>query len=188
MYWEEQILTHFFDFEGISILLPYFCKCNHEQCNDLKLDVISSTLIMFLTCPLQLIMDPFGISLFYNRSTFIYPYHLMTPQQKKVLLDLCFRNNEYNILNEHVVFKRSKENTTVPIAITLQVLCSKIFASKTYTDQSTQIAICNIIMQRIQGYIPISASVQKELNQWIQKIQNQEIIKECRVEEELKKG
>lgn len=169
MFWEEQVLAHFFDFEGISTLLPYFCKINQEQVKEHKLDVISSTLIMFLTCPLQLTMNQFGVSLFYNHTTLIYPYHLMTEQQKKVLLDLCFKQNEYSILNEHIVFKWS--SMTVPISITLQVLCSKIFASKTYADQATQVAICNIIMQRIQGYIPISSSVQKELNQWIQKIQ-----------------
>lgn len=168
--WQDKILDAFFDHESISHLLPYFCKLQHDRAQpNLKLDVISSTLIIFLTSPLEVTMNALGASFFHEHTTLLYPYHLMSTKQKKTLIELFESKHEFNIINNHVVFKKSPTApVTAPLSVTLHVLCEKIFSSKAFQEHRIQVALCNIIMQRIQGYVPISASVQKELNRWIQ--------------------
>ena len=150
-------------------MFPFFCKHNHEKKTlHSSLDVISSTAIVFLTCPLQLVLNHYGAAFFYGKTNMLYPYHLMDAIQKNAILDMLKINQEYNILNGSIVFKKSSTNITIPITTTLQTLCLKIYESQTILDRQTQNAVCNIILQRIQGYIPISLTVQKKINKWLQ--------------------
>jgi hypothetical protein len=168
MQWEKHILDLFFSADSLSVSIPFFCKHMFEKSEKLKIDPISSTLIVFLTCPLHLIIQDNGISFFQGKTSLLYPFNLMTDEQKKGLIELCEQPHEYSVINNTIVFKKSPEPLLAPLSTILQVLCTKVFSSKRYTDKSTQTAICNIIMQRLQGYVPISSQVQRDLNKWIQ--------------------
>lgn len=132
------------------------------------MDVISTTLVTFITHPIQLVVHALGISLFQGKSSLIYPYHLMTPEQIALILELCSSRSTYQITFEHIVMKHSSTPIFAPLNTTLRVLCKLVFDSKTHTDPKIQLAICNIIIQRIQGYVPISSAIQKDLNMWVQ--------------------
>jgi hypothetical protein len=166
--WENLILDTFFDHDSLGCIIPYFCQCMTEKKEKMKMDPISSVMIVFLNTPIHLIVHETGVSLFSGKSTMIYPYYNMSEKQKQCIIELCQQPSEYNILNQTIVFKRTPNHSILaPIDTALQVMCSKILASKYITDKKTQIAVCNIIMQRLQGYIPISSVVQKNLNEWL---------------------
>jgi len=165
--WEQIVLQAFFNVESLGMLLPYMCKQFLNKEDTSKLDVISATVIVFLTVPLHLIVSEYGASLFYGKSTMSYPYHLMTDQQKKALTDLLNMPSQYNVINGKVIFKRHKDMVLVQTLPVLQALCTKIFQSQRITDRRVKTAICNIVMQRIQGYTTIASNVQRELNDWL---------------------
>lgn len=166
--WEKTLLESFFDFESLSVSIPFFCKYVFEKNEKLKIDPISSTLIIFLTCPLHLIIHENGVSFFQGKTTLLFPFNLMNDKQKKALVKLCETPQEYSVINNTIVFRKTQEALLAPISTVLQVLCAKVFSSKRYTDKNTQTAICNIIMQRLQGYVPISSQIQRDLNKWLQ--------------------
>jgi hypothetical protein len=141
-------------------------------------DPITSTAIAFLTCPLQLGLTEVGAMLFQGRSSLVYPYNLMSDRQKGFVREALSRRAEWNLFNEAVVFRKSQNHqqghgrpgggglTLAPAAV-LVALCSKVFESSAHTDPGRRVALCNIILQRVQGYIPIDKPVQRELNEWL---------------------
>ena len=162
--WEKLVLENFFTEEKMLILIPYFCKCVKEHNLNQKLDVISHTVIVFLTCPLQLVVSQYSISLFCAIPQLSLPFHMLDSDQKNAIIKICGLSHEYNMLNGCATFRRSAEKITAPVAATLQALCRKVIESKKFSD----FAVCNIVLQRVQGYIPITSNIQKELNQWIE--------------------
>jgi hypothetical protein len=143
-------------------------------------DPITSTAIAFLTCPLQLGLTEVGAMLFQGRSSLVYPYNLMSDRQKGFVREALSRRAEWNLFNEVVVFKRTQHQqgrpgggaagagglTLAPSAV-LVALCTKVFESSAHPDPKRRVALCNIILQRVQGYIPIDKPVQRELNEWL---------------------
>jgi hypothetical protein len=47
----------------------------------------------------------------------------------------------------------------------LEALCASVLASTAYPDKRLRVAICNILLQRVQASIPIERGVQTVLNQ-----------------------
>ena len=157
-------------------------------------DPITSTAITFLTCPLQLGLTEVGAMLFQGRSSLVYPYNLMSDRQKGFVREALSRRSEWNLFNSAVVFRKSPQqqevtrkspqhqpqpppqqqgrqhggggHTLAPSAV-LVALCGKVFESSAHPDPRRRVALCNIILQRVQGYIPIDKPVQRELNEWL---------------------
>jgi len=141
-------------------------------------DPITSTTITFLTCPLQLGLTEVGAMLFQGRSSLVYPYNLMSDRQKDFVREALSRRAEWNIFNDAVVFRKTAHpqgggskspggGLTLSPAAVLVALCSKVFECSAHPDPKRRVALCNIILQRVQGYIPIDKPVQRELNEWL---------------------
>lgn len=168
----KELNENFFSTESLVSLLPYFCKNNYEIYKFQNIDVISRTILIFLTTPLQLVIDSFGICLFYGESNMILPFTHMSEKQRKCIARVCLLSSEYNIINSKIVFKRSSPHTTIPMQNILEAFCQIVFQSSKYSNSSTRLSICNIILQRIQGFLPISNSIQKDLNKWMKELHN----------------
>jgi hypothetical protein len=190
-WWEENIEAQLLDPESLSQMFPYMCKIMAEEGGGepdpgkdkppaaSRHDPITSTAITFLTCPLQLGLTEVGAMLFQGRSSLVYPYNLMSDRQKGFIREALSRRAEWNLFNEAVVFRRTPAQqqqgggrapgaglTLAPAAV-LVALCSKVFESAAHPDPKRRVALCNIILQRVQGYIPIDRPVQRELNEWL---------------------
>ncbi len=46
----------------------------------------------------------------------------------------------------------------------LSALCERILASKIHPEHRVRVGVCNIILQRVQGVVPLSRNVQQSLN------------------------
>ena len=167
MFWEEHITTQFAGEEALLQLLPYFCKIEADDRRGSKYDPITSAVITFLSTPLHLCLTGVGAMLFHGRATLIYPYNLMSEGQKQFVRTCLDQRKEWNIYNDTVVFRRSKAPVNLCPSAVLTTLCRKMFDSQTHTEPARRIALCNIILQRVQGYVRIDKDVQRQLNDWL---------------------
>jgi hypothetical protein len=167
MFWEEHIEAQFAGREALLQLLPYFCKIESDAGRGSKCDPITNTVITLLSSPLHLCLTEVGAMLFHGHATLIYPYNLMSEGQKVFVRDCLDRRQEWNIYNDTVVFRRSKAAITLCASEVLTALCHKMFDSQAHTEPGKRIALCNIILQRVQGYIRIDKDVQRQLNEWL---------------------
>jgi len=169
----EHLLYH----DALLQLLPYLSKSfaenkRNEECSH---DPITATIIIFLTCPVQLALTEVGAILFQGHSALVYPFNLMENKQREFLRRCLERQQEWNIYNGAIVFKqpKSKENLTLSSSAVLLAFCQKVIqatpgqSGESTLSPSQRLAICNIILQRVQGYVQIEKQVQKELNDWL---------------------
>jgi len=137
---------------------------------DSKYDPITGTVVVFMTCPLQLALTEVGAMLFQGHSSLVFPFNLMTERQKTFLRECLSRREEWNIYNNTVVFRKRKgqpDRVLAPASV-LTSLCQKVLCGgKAHPSQKQRIAVCNIILQRVQGYVPIDKNVQRQLNEWL---------------------
>jgi len=168
--WESAILDTFLNVDNLARLLPYFCKIEAEAPRHPQYDPITSAVLTFLTAPLQLTLTEVGAAPFMGHTVLVYPYSLMTVQQRAFLRTALDNPSEWGIVNGAIVFHRSqkgKDSVVLPPRAVLTALCQKVFDSSLHTDERARVAICNIILQRVQGFLPISRPVQRELNEWL---------------------
>ena len=188
LWWEDNIQSKFLDAEAIHRILPYMAKATSESSRsaELKHDPITATAIVFLTCPLQLGLTEVGAMVFQGHASLVYPYSLMSDRQKQFVRECLSRRSEWSICNGCVLFRRSKPDCkdqprrTLQQSTVLVALCDRIANSASgrraaadssgqHADQAGRgrLALCNIILQRLQGYVTIHKPVQKELNDWL---------------------
>lgn len=170
-WWEQNMEQEFLYEDALLQLIPYMAKAVSEDRRQIesKYDPITATAILFLTSPLQLALTEVGAMLFQGRASMVYPYALMSDRQRSFLRDCIHRSAEWNIYNETLMFKRSRNEPprTIRQSAVLIALCSKVLSAKAKKDLRPRLALCNIILQRIQGYVAIDKQVQKELNEWL---------------------
>ena len=164
---EDNIEAELIPDDALGALLPYMAKIEAEDRRNDKYDPITATVIAFLTSPLQLALTEVGALLFQGRGTLIYPYNLMTERQKAFVRRALDQRGEWNIYHDTVVFRRSKSTLLLPPARVLLALCAKVLESSVHPDPQRRVALCNIILQRVQGYVRIDKPVQRELNDWL---------------------
>lgn len=175
--WPTEVMSVLFDEASVARMLPYMCKIEAEQQYtqqftlryDRQTDPVTATVIGLLTCPLQLCLNEVGVLPLVGRCKLVFPYNLMTAEQRQFLHDCLQRTDEWNICNGHIVFKPPPSQLFLPPATVFQALCENVFRSKTHPELSTKIGLCNIILQRVKGNIPLTKSVQRDLNSWLQK-------------------
>ena len=166
--WETTVLDTFMDAEGLARMLPYFCKIEADTPRYPQYDPITSTVIACLTAPLHLCLTEVGAAPFHGHTTLVYPYSLMTSQQQDFLRSALDHASDWGIVNGAIVFHRSvKTPVMLPPQRVLTALCAKVFDSSIHTNDRVRVAVCNIILQRVQGFLPISKPVQRELNDWL---------------------
>lgn len=166
------------DENSIVDILTYFTKTVSEdkRCTETGNDPITSTLIIFMTSHIHLSLTDVGAMIFKEHSTLIYPYNLMSVRQKAFLRNCIQREEEWNTHNNTVVFKLSKSLPAMRLSSSdvLFAFCKKILRadnpseSTRSTDSFKQrMAVCNIILQRVQGHVQIDKPIQQKLNDWI---------------------
>ena len=166
-WWEQNLESELLYDAALAALLPYMAKIEAEDRRNDKYDPITATVITFLTSPLQLTLTEVGAVLFQGHGTLIYPYNLMSERQKVFVRAALDRREEWNIYHDAVVFRRSQGTLLLPPARVLLVLCAKVLESSVHQDPQRRVALCNIILQRVQGYVRIDKPVQRELNDWL---------------------
>ena len=89
----------------------------------------------------------------------------MDQPQRDFLLELTSQQSKWSVYESSIVWKRKGARTTLPALDVLVAMCTQILsAEKAYADPKARVAICNIVLQRVQASVPLSPALQAELN------------------------
>ena len=165
--WEEGFEAEFAPPEALLRLVPYFCACEEDTRRSGRCDPISNTVVTMLTSPLRMALSEVGLMPFYGASRLLYPFDLMTEAQKAYVRACLARTDEWSVCNDTVVFRRSKASATLSPAPVLTAMCTKVFDAGTRLGESRRTGLCNILLQRVQGYVRVDRPVQQALNVWL---------------------
>lgn len=153
--------------DSLCRVIVYLCN----NCQGTVTDPITSVLHFMITSPVQVTLTQVGVAPFRDRSTLVFPYRLMTEEQRSLL-----RSFVENIENEVsgsvasvqigggcVLSKPSQENVYLESVDVLLAFCQTVSMSKTHKSRATQRAVCNIVLQRIGSLVHLDRSQMQKI-------------------------
>lgn len=153
-----EVVPAFFGPEALPATLAVLCQQNTEAA-----DQIASTLVTALTCPLQIHLTAVGWQPFRGKALTI-PYPSMTAPQRQALLALFQGDQGLHAYEHALVLRRTAAPVRLDTLDVLEALCATVLASPAYTDRRLRVALCNILLQRIQASVPLDKGTQAKLN------------------------
>ena len=151
----------FFTPESLQMIIPFFCNSRQPG----AWDPVTSTVLELLTGKLHFCLTSVGLAPFKGKPSLVIPYTMMTPTQKDFLRERLEDRASYCVCNDSVLFHRtSRDEERMDQLGVLEALCSQILASSVHSDFGVRVGVCNIILQRVQSVVPISRSIQQQLN------------------------
>jgi hypothetical protein len=155
----------FGDLASMQRTLAVLCESNHSN-KQSSSDTVTQTVLMLLSSPVHVQLTAVGWQPLKGREL-TYPYTQMTLEQRQAFKTLVDEGGESWHVYEHALMYRGKNSPPLVHLKTLDVLealCSSVLASAAYPDKRVRVAICNILLQRVQANIPIERGVQATLN------------------------
>jgi hypothetical protein len=156
---ETPFLHTFFADDSLKRMLTYLCNTRPPG----AWDPVTGTVLDLLTGRLHFCLSASGLLPIKNRPELVYPYHMMTPDQKEFIRQALQDRGSYTICNEAVVFHATDCGKLDPVAV-LEAMCGQVLQSKVHAEHSVRVGVCNILLQRVQSVVPISKGVQQRLN------------------------
>jgi hypothetical protein len=162
------LISVYFTGDSLKRVLTYLCNTRQPG----SWDPVTATVLDLLTGKLQLCLSATGLLPFKGRADLVYPYHMMSVEQKEYIRQALQDRAAYTICNEAVVFRpkidkckkaEAAQDRLDPVEV-LQAMCCKVLESKIHPQHSVRVGVCNILLQRVQSVVPISKGVQQRLN------------------------
>jgi len=132
-------------------------------------DHITPTILTMLTCPVQIYLTPVGWQPF-RAKELTYPYNEMTPVQKQVLraslAEEHISKGHWGVFEHAMVYRGDKGPARLlkPLDV-LSALCGLVLNSSAYVDKRLRVAVCNILLQRVQARVTLDKHTQASLNE-----------------------
>lgn len=127
-------------------------------------DTVTQTILQLLSSPVHVQLTAVGWQPLKGREL-TFPYTHMSPEQRQAVKTLVDEGPERWHVYEHaMVYRRSSPLVHLKPLDVLEGLCCSVLDSAAYPDKRLRVAICNILLQRVQASIPIDRSVQAALN------------------------
>jgi hypothetical protein len=140
----------------ISVLCEHNRKPNSET--------VTPTILMMLTSPVQVQLTAVGWQPLKSREL-TYPYVQMTCDQRAAIKAIVeCKTAQWSIFEHAMTCRRSTPPIHLKPLDVLGALCTSVLASTAYTDRRLRVAICNILLQRVQASIPLDKHTQSALN------------------------
>lgn len=132
-------------------------------------DPVTQTILIMIKSQLQIQLTAVGLQPFKGRDL-TYPYQKMSSGQKETLKRILAdeqHSRQCGVYEHAITYRRNPGGLASPnlkpIDV-LQAMCTNILKSATYPDRRMRVAICNILLQRVQVNIPIDKKTLRELN------------------------
>ena len=179
MLWPDLVCDRLFRGDCMTPMLAHLAKAEAEGSQRVLagrpgaaappavLDPISATVIAMATRPLHLCLNEVGAAPFLDRPGLILPYNLMTRDQKQCVRDCIAQSEEWTVCNGVIVFRRTKAPVHLPTLAVLTSRCAGVLDAPSLHATPTRIALCNILLQRVQSHVPIDPDTQRRLNAWL---------------------
>lgn len=167
---ERKIIETFLTGKNLRKVMAHLCNSYHGNNTS---DPITDTVVMMLTCPINLIITEVGVALFQGKPTALYPFSKMDVDQiyyvEEVVRSCLLRCNSVGLHTDHhamvqmgggcilytkTMNSRQQHNHQGPMLLldpleVLRCTCDCIFASKDYSDTEIRKVICSIVLQRV---------------------------------------
>jgi hypothetical protein len=125
-------------------------------------DPVTHTLITMVSHPLQLHLTAVGLQPFRGKET-TFPYEAMSPDQQQTLRKLLEQSSMWT-RHESCQSFLEREFVLLDPGPILHALCRNILTNSIHKDRRVRVAVCNIILQRVQANVPLSKKLQAQLN------------------------
>jgi hypothetical protein len=159
---ERAFNSVFFAEDNLKRILTYLCNMRQPGSND----PVTGTVLDLLTSKLQFCLSATGLIPFKGHAELVYPYHMMSVDQKDYIRQALQNRASYIVCNDAVVFHQKDQgkcDKLDPIEV-LEAMCCQVLQSKIHAEHSVRVGVCNILLQRVQSVVPISKGVQQRLN------------------------
>lgn len=157
-----RIISIFFgDVETTQRTLAVLCESNQKQ---QQTDALTQTVLMLISSPVHVQLTAVGWQPLKGKEL-TFPYLEMTLEQRtsfRALLDEGA--SAWHVYEHAMMYRKGAPSVQLKPLVVLQALCSSVLASTAYPDKRQRVALCNILLQRVQSSIPIDRSVQATLN------------------------
>lgn len=162
---EERVIQAFFkDKSSIQHTIAVLCE-GHPLHHP---DPVTQTLVTMITAQLQIQLTAVGWQPFKGKEL-TFPYQSMNLEQKEALQTLLKEDTQQWNVYEYAIVHRHRpgQGNTAPNLKSIDVLeslCDMILKSTSYPDRRVRVAVCNILLQRVQASIPLDKNTLRELN------------------------
>lgn len=161
---EERVIQAFFgDKACIQNTTAILCE-SHPPTHP---DPVTQTLVTMIASPLQIQLTAVGWQPFKGKELTL-PYQSMNQEQKEALKTLMKEDEgQWNAYEYATVYRRragQKGVTALRSLDVLEALCDMILKSAAYPDRRVRVAVCNILLQRVQASIPVDKNTLRDLN------------------------
>lgn len=150
----ELVTERFFGADSLARTLCVLCD-NSKHAHD----PIASTVQTMLNSPLHFQLTAVGWQPFRGKDL-TFPYLMMTAPQREALRGLLDGGCK---VYEHALVAKGQAPRLQTLEV-LVTLCGMILESSAYSDRRLRVAICNILLQRVQASVPIDKGTQAALN------------------------
>lgn len=155
----QGLIPIFFAEESLKRVFTYLCNTRQPG----NWDPVTATALDLLTGKIQFCLSSSGLLPFKGRADLVYPYHMMSSEQKDYIRQALQERASYTVCNEAVVFKTERVERLDPVDV-LQAMCCKVLESNIHPEHSMKVGVCNILLQRVQSVVPLTKGVQQRLN------------------------
>ena len=138
--------------------LAILCDGQQQQ----SADPVTQTVLTMLACPVHVQLTAIGWQPFKGKEL-TFPYQQMSSEQKEVLKRALLKGSASWNVYEHALTHRIRGEPLRPLDV-LEALCATILASTAYADRRLRVAVCNILLQRVQASIPLEKATLRTLN------------------------
>jgi hypothetical protein len=160
---QELVQAFFASQEDMARSISVLCGSNHKQQSN---DTITPVILMMLNSQVQVQLTVVGWQPFRTRDL-TYPYQQMNARQKQAILALLDQERHgqrWTVFEHAMTFRRGIQSIQLMPLDVLSALCSLVLSSELYPDKRLRLAICNILLQRVQANVVLDKHTQAALN------------------------
>lgn len=157
----DAVLRCFFQpIQNMQATLAVLCDCHPHQ----AADPVTHTLLTMLSSPIHVQLTAVGWQPFKGKEL-TFPFQRMTNAQRESLKHVLLLPHTQWSSYEHAMVLRSQQRPPLASVDVLEALCNTILhTSKAYSDRRLRVAVCNILLQRVQANMPIEKGTLRVLN------------------------
>lgn len=139
-------------------------------------DPITKSICTFITSPIQITLTQVGVVPFKAIPNVVYPYRLMTMEQKSYLRNIVTEGHDSVTglvaslqIGGGCMLCRSIGVADVKLqaADVLRAFCNCVFHSTVHTDQLVRRGVCNLVLQRVGGSLHLNRATMQEVSEFI---------------------
>lgn len=148
--------------DRMQTTLSVLCEAQHS----LNADPVTHTVLAMMTAPVHVQLTAVGWQPFKGKEL-TYPFQMMSLEQKKVITELLTgeqSQQHWNVYEHAITYRQKAPLAPLKATDVLEAMCTTILKSVAYVDRRVRVAVCNILLQRVQVNLKVDKATLRALN------------------------